>query len=239
MTIERIHQQIKFRLNKLNSNHKEDLPVEFIDDAINKVMLDYVEIFYSGNMTKPYKLGFEITQQRMDMLITLVVPETNLTFSAFDAGIYVANLPVLYRHFIRGHVIPEECNKKIPITIVSHNDLDKKLRSINQQPSLKWDRCLGIFKNNQLFLYTGTYTLSDVLIEFIRTPINVFYGGYDSLEFIAGDTTAPQNGDPKIDPIIPEDYHDLLVDMVVQYLASLIEDVNQYNFQKEKIQSLT
>lgn len=241
MTIERIHQEIKFRLNKLNSNHKQDFPVEYIDDAINKVINDYVEIFYAGNTMKPYKLGFEVTQQRMDMLTTLVIPEVSVTFTNFDTDVYFSNLSTLvtpYKHFIRGYVVPEECEKKIPITITRHNDLDFKLRSANQQPSLKWERCLGVFKNNQLFIYTKDFTPDSIFIEYIKQPTKVFYGGYNSLEFINGDTAAYNTVSPKVTSDIPANYHDLLVDMVVQYLASVIEDENTYNFQREKIQSL-
>lgn len=238
MTIERIHQEIKFRLNKLNSNHKQDFPVEYIDDAINKATNDYVEIFYAGNAMKPYKLGFEITQQRMDMLTTLVVPETTVSLTNFSTDIYSGTLPSLYKHFIRGYVVPQECAKKIPITIVRHNDLDFKLKDANQQPSLKWERCLGVFKDSKLFLYTKTFTPTSCKIEYLKQPKLVYFGGYDSLEFINGNTSAYKTGDPQVTSDLPTNYHDLLIDMVVQYLSSVIEDENTYNFQREKIQSL-
>ena len=41
MTIERLHQEFKFRWNKVNSNHKKDFPSAFIDDAFNKATDDY------------------------------------------------------------------------------------------------------------------------------------------------------------------------------------------------------
>lgn len=75
MTIERLHQEIKFRWNKMNSNHKKDFFPELLDDAINKTIEDYVEIFYSGANPKHYNFGFEVNQQMIDMLRTLVVPE--------------------------------------------------------------------------------------------------------------------------------------------------------------------
>lgn len=242
MTIERIHQEVKFRLNKLNSNHKEDFPVEYIDDGINKVTNDYIEIFYAGNLTKPYKLGFEVTQQRIDMLSSLVVPEVFINLSLFGTDIYSANLASLalpYKHYLRGYVTSTQCaGKKIPVTIVTHNNLDRMLRDVNQQPSLKWNRCLGVFKDGKLFLYTNGFTINRLYIEYLRQPVKVFFGGYDSLEYLEGDTTAYKAADPSVTSDLPEDYHDLLVDMVVQYLSSVIEDANTFNFQKEKINSL-
>ena len=129
-------------------------------------------------------------------------------------------------------------NIQIPITIVRHNDLDFKLRDANQQPSLKWKRCLGTFKNNQIYLYTKSFTPDQLFLEYVRQPVSVFIGGYNSLEFINGNTDAYQLGDPKVTSDLPANYHDLLVDMVVQYLSSVIEDEQTYNFQREKIQSL-
>ena len=59
MTIDRIHQEIKARWNKLNSNHKPDFSPAYLDDCINKSQEDFVDIFYSGNNSKQYKFGFE------------------------------------------------------------------------------------------------------------------------------------------------------------------------------------
>lgn len=238
MDISRIHYETKFRFNKLNSNHKGDLFPEQIDDAINKVSDDYVEIFYSGNATKEYKLGFEVTQQRVDMLSSLVVPEKSISPTLVRTNVYkvaLNNLTPKYRHFLRGWVIPTGCDS-IPITIVRHNDLDKKLIDLNQKPSLAWNRCLAVFKNDGLYLYTD-YAITSVVIEYLTNPVKVFSGGYDSLEYINGDTSAYKVADPKVQSNLPEQYHDLLVDMIVQYLARTLEDTNKFNLLKEQVQS--
>ena len=49
-------------------------------------------------------------------------------------------------------------------------------------------RCLGSFKNDGLYLYTD-FTISDVVIEYLTNPVK-FFRGYDSLEYLQGDTTA-------------------------------------------------
>lgn len=239
MIIDRIHQEIKFRWNKINSNHKKDFPSAFIDDAVNKSTDDFVEIFYSGNNSKEYKFGFEVTQQRVDMLQSLIVPETTYAATLISTNRYsvnLANFDPKYRHFLRAYVIPVECTtKRIPVTLVRINDLETKLADNNTQPSLLWNRCLGSIKNNTLELYTKNYTITDVKIEYLKNPTKVFFGGYDSLEFINGDITAYNNGHPKVTSDLPEAYHDLLVDMTVQYIARTLEDSNKVNLQKELI----
>ena len=244
MTIDRIHHEIKFRWNKLNSNHKKDFPSAYLDDAINKATDDYIEIFYSGNNSKEYKFGFEVTQQRIDMLQTLVPTDTDGSILSYTAtlistGQYKVNLAAFtpkYRHFLRAYVVPVECpEKKIPVTIVRLNDLDTKLADANTQPSLTWNRCLGSIKNNNLVLYTKDYTIASVKIEYLRNPVKVFFSGYDTLEFLGGDTNAYEDTDPKVTSDLPEQYHDLLVDMDVQYIARTLEDNNKVNLQKEQI----
>jgi len=238
MVISRLHYEIKFRYNKLNSNHKADLLPAQIDDAINKASDDYVEIFYSGNNTKEYRLGFEVTQQRVDMLSTLVVPEKQLVPTLVRTNLYKVSTTITpaYRHFLRGWVVSNGCSTRIPITIVRHNDLDNKLKDDNQKPSLMWQRCLGVFKSDGLYLYTD-YTITDVYIEYLTNPVKVFSSGYDSLEYIQGDTSAYKTADPIVNSNLPNQFHDLLVDMTVQYLARTLEDTNKFNLQKEQILS--
>lgn len=237
MTIERIHQEIKFRWNKLNSNHKKDFPKAYLDDAINKASNDYIDIFYSGNNTKQYKLGFEVTQQRIDLLQTLVVPELTYSATPVTSERYQVDLTSFdpsYRHFLRAYVNPVECpDKRIPIDIIRLNDLDKKLSDHHTRPSLPWNRCLGSIKGNYLELYTKGYTITEVHIEYLKNPIPVFSGGYDSLEYLSGDLTAYQAGSPQVQSEIPN--HDLLVDMTVQYISSVLEDANKFQLQEKTI----
>jgi hypothetical protein len=238
MTIERIHQEIKFRWNKLNSNHKKDFPAAYIDDAINKASEDYVEIFYSGNNSKQYKFGFEVTQQRTDLLQTLVVPAdvayTPTQVFPDQFSFDLSTLNEKYRHFLRAYIVPVECpSKKIPVAITRSNDLDTKLADANTQPSLLWNRCLGSIQGNTLRLYTKDYTILSLYIEYLTDPVKVFSGGYDSLEFLNGDTLAYQSGSPKVTSNLPN--HDILVDMTVQYIASTLEDVNKFQLQEKQI----
>lgn len=243
MTIERLHQEIKFRWNKMNSNHKKDFSSAYLDDAINKATDDFIEIFYSGNNSKQYKFGFEVNQQRIDMLQTLIVPEESIPVELISTDKYKINLSDLsesYRHFLRASVTSTDCDGNvIPVNIVRLNDLDSKLNDKFTQPSLNWKRCLGSIKNNTLELYTKDYTITECNIEYLRNPVKVFYGGYDSLEFINGDTLAYQSGSSKVTSDLPPAYHDLLVDMVVQYLSIVLEDQSKFQLQQQELYSKT
>lgn len=240
MTIDRIHQEIKSRLNKLNSNHKKDLPAAYIDDAINKATDDFIEIFYSGNNSKQYRFGFEVTQQRVDMLQTLVVSNKSLTPAA-NAGTFLSfdlsSISPQYRHFLRGVAISPTCSQELVIHMVRHNDLDQKLLDVNTQPNLSWRRVLGVIRGNALDIYVKNFTLTNVKIDYIKQPAKVFISGYDSLEFTKGDTSAYKAADPKVQSEIHASYHDLLVDMTVQYLSGQLEDMNKFQLTRDQILS--
>lgn len=247
MNISRMRQEIKLRYNKLNSNHKPDLPDAYLDDFINDAINEYVEIFYSGNNLKKYKFGFEVTQQRIDMLSNLVVPLKSIVANKVTTGVYKFNLNTLtpkYKHFLRGIIKPNVCNYQIPINIVTHNNLDKKLKNENTKPNNKWLRCLGTFKSegndSALYLYvdsTITSNTLDVELEYLRQPTKVFSGGYDSLEFITGDTSAYKSADAPVNSEIL--YPTVVVDIVVQNLARVLEDPNKLSLFNDKITNTT
>lgn len=224
MTIDRMHQEIKLRLNKLNSNHLKGLPNAYLDDAINKATLDYIEILYSGNNSKAIKFGFEVTQQRTDMLQSLVVPNEPLTVSTVISNSeYRCSLPTNYYHFIRAYAVSNSCpGKVLEVQLCRHNDLFLKLTNAHTKPDLTWGRVIGVIRGNNLDLYTSGFPINTVKLDYLRKPNRVFYSGYNTLESV------PDGGhlssDPKVHSDIPEAYHDLLVDFTVQYISNVLHD---------------
>lgn len=237
-----MHSEIKLRYNKVNSNHKPDLPTAFIDDFINDAQDEFMHICYSGNNFKKFKLGFEVTQQRIDMLSTLVPPEEDATVTLFKTGIYKVNLNSLsskYRHVIRIYATTS-CGK-IECIPIRHNDLDSELRSENTKPSAIWRRCLYVESsdssgNQTLYLYTGgEFTITGVTLSYIKEPRKVFYGTYDTLEYLLGDTTAPNTGDPAISSEYPLISHSTIVQIAVQLIERSLEDVQGIQISEDKI----
>lgn len=230
MTIDRLRTEIKLRWNKLNSNHKQDFPDAYLDDIINNATHEYVEMFYSGNNPNKFDVGFEVTQQRTDMLSTLVVPHKAATGVLVSTGIYKVDLNALtpkYRHFLRGKVNATNCGSSvsIPIDLIRHNDFDYKIKDENTKPSLKWRRCLGLIKQDGLYLYTANeFPATSVELEYLKQPVKVFSSTYNSLEYINGDLTAYKTGDPKVTSDLPDTYHTLLVDLAVQLIGRYLQD---------------
>lgn len=231
MTIDRIHQEIKARWNKLNSNHKPDFSPAYLDDCINKAQEDYVDIFYSGNNSKQYKFGFEVTQARMDMLQSLVRTYAGAVTTAGGKYYTLLSAVPAYRYFVRGSLLVTGCTERVPLTIVRLNDLDGRLKDANVKPSKRWNRALANIADSKINYYADGVS-TDVELHYIKNPVKVFSGGYDTLEFLFGDLSAYSTSSLKVTSEIDESFHDILVDMTVQYIAKIFEDQLKYSLQE-------
>jgi len=262
MDIRRMHWEFKERINKLDSSHKKDLSDVEIDAILNDMQHAYIEIFYSGNNYKKYKIGFEVTQQRIDMLSTVVIgqPEQSLILpstSDLNLNIYefdFNDLKYKYKHLLRAYYIDPSCGL-FEIKIEQHDDINKVITDEFRGPSLVWKRLIGNIKSSSnvstessLYIYTnGVIDISGgIYIEYIKQPQDVFLGTYDSFEYVNciddGGTNCElqynvSSGSPTgtISSELPQDYHTLLIDLAVQEYARRLEDVNRYNLVTDKI----
>lgn len=242
MNIQRMHSEVKLRYNKLNSNAKPDLPKQFIDDYLNNAQDEFIRICYASNNSKKFRLGFEATQQRIDLLSSIVIPEEQLAVTLFKTNVYKASLNSLtksYRHLIRLYA-NTSCGK-IECIPVKHEDIDNYLRNENTKPSAVWRRCLYVIasdgsNNPCIYLYTGgEFTITNVILSYIKEPKKVFFGGYNTLEFLNGDTTAPSTITAPIDSELPLTSHDFIIDIAVQLISRSLEDINQIQITEDKI----
>ena len=237
-----LHKEFKLRYNAIDSNHKKDYPAAFIDDFYNTALFDYVEIFATGNNAKRYRIGFEVTQQRTDMISTLVISDS-MTPTAVVDGVYEFNLDSLserYFHLVRASA-NTDCGT-INIKPEQHDDLNYVLSDEYCKPSRKWKRLISTIKRSSsgegssVYVYTNNeFNLDGINIEYIKYPRKVFFGGYNSLEC---DGTNYCIDSPSVDPDIPYAYYSVLVDLAVQEASRALYDVNQINIREQKISSL-
>lgn len=244
MNIKSLHFDIKVKWNELDTNTRVDIDPAVLDHIINDVTQDYVEIFYSGRNGKRYNLGFEVTQQRIDMLSDLVVgegvqpvlvPKVIQENKLYEIDFKALKYP--YRHLIRAFV-DSECGI-INIKPEQHDDLNHVLNDPLRRPSKTWKRLVSATRastegsGSSLYLYSD-FAINDVQLEYIREPIKVFYGGYNSLDYINGDENAPNINTPPIDSDISDKYQNLLADMVVQQLARIYQEGGIFELTTEK-----
>ena len=121
----------------------------------------------------------------------------------------------------------------------------------HRRPSDKWKRKVAVIEQStnasvekSLFVYSES-AVDNISLEYLRKPIEVYFGGYDSVEYTncinTGGTNCTQyyhfSGIPS-DPVdcdLPESYHNLVVDIAVQEFARILEDGNRFNLTQDKI----
>lgn len=243
MNIQRMHHEIKLRSNKINSNHYPDLPTAFIDDFLNEAQDLLVEsICYPK---KQNRFGIEGIQQDTDLISNITITDEPISVTLVSTGVYklqLKNLSKKYKHITKLKVTTS-CGS-IPIEIVNHNELDAILTDENRKPSSLWRRGVGVFTSNKdvdlnsdILIYTSNqYTISQAFISYVYIPVKMFYGGYNSLEFINGDLTAPSNITPSINCELNINSHTYIVDYACLLINGSLENINGIQISESKIQ---
>lgn len=252
MIIQRMHLQFKEKAQRLNSAHEVDLLPYQIDDLINDASDIFVEEYCYKN-----QIPYEATQQKIDMLESLVVkvgddPENQSGVSPIlvesKGGINTYKFPLKsldheYLHMIRVYA-GTDCCGFINVKFVQHDDLNNYLTNAFLKPSDKWRRVLAVIGSGHLYLFSEG-NISTVNIEYFKKPKRVFFGGYDTLEYIEAiknnrDTTGLYSAsNPSVDSDINENYHRTIVDIAVREFSRRTENQNKMMFVKDKLISET
>ena len=221
----------KQEANKYDTNHYQDFFPAIIDDILYDAALDYVDLFYTGKNYRGYNLGFETTQQRIDMLSTLVKDtslnreELNL-FSKFHESVFSFENDYYHNSTL---IAFDSCNNPINIEIIEHQDF---LASLNIKEQRLWNLAYALVENNNIKVYYHE-PINTVNQTYIKKPNRPFIGGYDTLEFQNGDASAPSQLSAPSSLDIPDTYCRVLIAIAVQNVFNNLRDYN-FGSVKEK-----
>jgi len=238
MLVEALHYRFNLMWDENYSHINKTFSAAETDTYLSVGVNELTEILYSGNNLKKYKLGFEVTQQRIDMLSTLVVgqpeqPAINPTNFNSDLNLYEFDFVDLiepYKHLLKVRGKIKKCDDLFNVVIKQHDDLNRMLGDANQGCSLKWRRALAEIKRSSnpeteksLYVYTeGKFEVDSVYIEFLKRPSEICLGNYRDMPTIDN----PNPGlKPRSECDLPEDVHDLVVQVAVQVAARALTNV--------------
>ena len=240
INIDFLHFKLEQGYNKLSNNHQKYLTDVEKDEVLNTAIFEYLEIFIHGRNPKNFNIGFEVTQQRIDMLHTLVVsypefPKQELTL--LDDKVFYYEFPQDYRSYRSARVFENGCDIAYDVNIEQHGDLATARRSFHRRTSKRFQCIIGTIRNNRLYLYPeDELSPSKLELTYIRKPSKVCKGTYPSLENRNRDNPPFQL---KQDCDLPEEYVDIIVSIAVQELARRFSDGNTKNIQTDKLINLT
>ena len=229
MTIENMHFDFKFKLNKLDSSHNRNFLPQEVDWLLNEAMNIFINQKYN--------------RQLFSDLEELLVINKSCSIAVFNdsENLYKADFSILspdYMYYISGHAFLIKTDTNCSIEKRYADLYIKELHHKTQftafaDSSYEWQEVACSFINTSgnetiaggLLLYTdGTFTIDNLKINYIRTPKRIAISNYNLL-----DGAAVVKQDCELSSV----YHNQIVDIAVALAAGNLQmpDVN-YKIQK-------
>ena len=181
MTIQEIHQEFKFRLDKLDSLNYPNLLPEEIDLLLNNAQDIFVKQRYGVTNTK--KQGLEETQKRREDLKALVrnailIPQPNTTGN-IDVNAQFVNLPSDHWFIIeeRCKITYKNCNNesvsdRVYIKAINHDDFNDSISNPFQKPNL--EKVLRLMENGRVeLIHDPLAIINEYHLRYIKEPLRV------------------------------------------------------------------
>ena len=168
MTIKEMQYDIKFKLNKVDSQQYRNLRIPELDWVINEAYEIFVKSVAEPR-TSNY-LGFETSQRTIDDIRTIVVNDKNIIPTKLDNKTYVLSLPQDYMFYISASVVitKKNCSDRIARAILRQHD-DRFESSPFDNSSFEWKEVNIRFYENGIKLFTdGTFDIKEVKLNYIR-----------------------------------------------------------------------
>lgn len=245
MTIEELHYDLKYKLDKVDSLDTDNILPAEIDWILNEAINLFVKQRYDKN--NPKKLGFEGNQKRIDDLKTLVIKSpsqqpavvpVNVGNNTYEVKLSSLNYEYLFLVRLTTKLNKTNCGYKVVSPEESeHDDLNTVLLNDPfRKPSFEWQRVPYVFGRSSttlddqgsIYLYTdGTFTITEVYPEYLKTPNKVSLGGYTYLD---GSIATKTECD------LPKEAHREIIDIAVNEISRIIDNPNFMQLKSQKLQ---
>ena len=236
MTVRDMVYDVKFKLNKVDSQKYSNLKVPEINWALNEAEEIFIKTVSQPRFSN--KLGFEHKQRSIDDVRTIVVNGGILAVTSLNAKEYLAVLPNNYRHFVSSYACASKgncSNWKIRMFQQQHDDLHEE--NIFTRSSFEWEQINFRFYEEGIKLFTdGTFTINSVCdfnyirkTAYIHNAADFIGGSYKTLDGVT--LTGTQDCE------LPEHTHREIVDLAVLILTGSMQ-IPDYEIKKDKINLL-
>lgn len=168
MDIREMQYDVKFKLNKVDSQQYRNLRIPELDWVINEAYEIFVKSIAEPR-TSNY-LGFETSQRTIDDIRTIVVNDYSASPIKLDNKTYRLALPDNYMFFVSADVVitRKGCSERIARAIVRQHD-DRFETSPFDESSFEWKEVNVRFYENGIKLFTdGTFEIEEVKLNYIR-----------------------------------------------------------------------
>lgn len=240
MLVERIRTEFKKRLNKIDSNHYKDYPTAFIDDLFNLKQLEFIDLVVGGNSSKFYKEGIESTTLSIDVLSNLIERNKKITPYDIQPDYVEFLLPDNYLHKLN-ITVDTNCGVFYDNKYVDQGSILEYLPDAYLAPSKLWKRSIyNIAKSSNkdqssIYVYKKDFDIKSITLTYVIKPTKVFSSGYDTLEFISGDTSALNKLSTKVDTNLTDKAANYIIDMMVNEIEQNQGNQLGYQLSQQKL----
>jgi hypothetical protein len=238
MTISEVHSIFKERFNRLSSDFHQDLSPYQIDRLINDGVFRIMQLAARN----------ETTTKLTNLFASITYPDVAVSVAA-AGDTYTLALDELTYPFYEFKRITANTNcGKVNVQLETYGRISDLLNDAFAKPSKQWKRLLATVRqrnsstDRELVIYSvAGFTVSSVDITYIRQPRDVFFGGYDSPQYLeciatAGDScqlldnsaTTPRTID------IHANYHSMVIDFAVEEALRSLGLANEQSLRQAK-----
>lgn len=159
-TVSEAYQYVNLKLNKLQSNSGDNIPIYAFVNAFNTSQLSWVDNRFKLNDTNI--LRKEEIQQLLKSTDPLPVIQVG--------NYYECNLPTDYFHYERS-ISVSECD--LENILKEEANITRLLKDDAWKPSLEWGETLATLVNNKLRVYVDGFSINSVILTYYRFPLKI------------------------------------------------------------------
>jgi hypothetical protein len=169
MDIRGMHYDVKYKLNKIDSQQYRNLKVPEIDWVLNEAYEVYIKSIAEPRQKN--NLGFETSQRSIDDIRPLVKDAVEIT-TVTTSGVTTAPLPLDYMFYLSSDVIMTKpaCGDRPGKSLLKQHD-DYLLGNHLYKSSYEWGIVNIRFYSAGIRIFTDTtFTVPKLILDYIRKP---------------------------------------------------------------------
>lgn len=233
MTVRDMQYDIKFKLNKIDSQQYRNLKVPELDWAINEAYEIIVKTIAQPRIKS--HLGFETSQRTIDDIRTIVVDNKSLTPIKIDDKTYYVELPEDYMFYVSSKVILKKgkcSNREAKVFLRQHDDRFES--SPFDESSFEWKEVNIRFYDKGIKIFTdGTFTIESFKLDYIRKHAYI----HNAQDFLPTGSYRLPSGElltGSQDCELPDHIHREIVDMAVLLISGNLANAD-YQLKQAKL----
>lgn len=237
MNVKEMHYDFQQKLNKMDSQQYRNLRVPEIDWYLNEAQLLYLKMIANPKM-RPM---IDFNQRSIDDINNMIVhKEVSVTHLGYNRYSYdLSNLDPKFLYYVNGEVLINnnvcEDDKIAKVFIMKHSELFKN--NDFYKSSYDWREVAAVFEDEKYIVFfndgdavsNGTFDIKMFFVDYIKYPLFIFYGGYNTLDGLLSATDTAQDCE------LSSHIHPDIVDIAVM-LASGNLQLPDYQIKLNKIQ---